>query len=368
MAKKPSRLQKIRENVLALLDERAAASLAGLSRWHRFAHFCVMVSKSFTRNRCPVRASALAYVTVLALIPMLAVVMSISSAILKKEGEEQIDQFIMKLVASATTQVTINPTNAPPAPGVTAEATNPPAPAALVSAPADTTNTPAVTLAGETNQAQLPRFAQADEAVKTRKAIAHYIHQFIRNTRSGALGVTGSILLVFAAISLLSRIEDTFNDIWGVARGRSWFMRIVLYWGVISLAPMLLIVALGLATGPHLEGTRKLLTAMPFRRQPHLPVPARSGAVPYLRGVLRPDAEHQGALAGRAGRRPGRGHPLSLEQRRQCPLRLARGVQQQDLRQPRPGAGVYDRHVFLLADPAVRRAGGLCVPEPGQLF
>ena len=96
--------------------------------------------------------------------------------------------------------------------------------------------------------------------------MARYIHEFIRNTRSGALGVTGSILLIFAAISMLSRIEDTFNDIWGVARGRSWFMRIVLYWGVISLAPMLLIVALGLATGPHLEGPRKLLTTMPFAR------------------------------------------------------------------------------------------------------
>ncbi len=41
-------------------------------------------------------------------------------------------------------------------------------------------------------------------------------------------------------------------------------MRIVLYWGVISLAPMLLAVALGLASGPHLEGTRKLLTTLPF--------------------------------------------------------------------------------------------------------
>jgi len=70
--------------------------------------------------------------------------------------------------------------------------------------------------------------------------------------------------LIFAAISMLSRIEDTFNDIWGVVRGRSWFMRIVLYWGVISLVPMLLIFALGLATGPHLEGPKELLTTMPF--------------------------------------------------------------------------------------------------------
>ena len=54
------------------------------------------------------------------------------------------------------------------------------------------------------------------------------------------------------------------NDIWGVARGRTWFTRIALYWLVISLAPVLLAVALGLATGPHLAGTKKLLVTMPF--------------------------------------------------------------------------------------------------------
>jgi len=80
------------------------------------------------------------------------------------------------------------------------------------------------------------------------------------------LGVTGSVLLIFAAISMLSRIEDTFNDIWGVARGRGWFTRIVLYWGVISLAPMLVIVATGLAGGVHPGGASKLLTAIPVLR------------------------------------------------------------------------------------------------------
>jgi membrane protein len=56
----------------------------------------------------------------------------------------------------------------------------------------------------------------------------------------------------------------TFNDIWGAAHGRSWFMRVVLYWGVISLVPILLVIALGLASGPHLETTRELLVSMPF--------------------------------------------------------------------------------------------------------
>src|SRR5207253_5798024 len=105
---------------------------------------------------------------------------------------------------------------------------------------------------------------QEDQAVKARKAMARYIHEFIQNTRSGTLGITGSVLLIFAAISMLTRIEDTFNDIWGVARGRSWFTRIVLYWGVITLAPLLLAVALGLSSGPHLQATGRLIERMPF--------------------------------------------------------------------------------------------------------
>jgi membrane protein len=100
--------------------------------------------------------------------------------------------------------------------------------------------------------------------VAARKSVAHKINKFIQNTRSGALGVTGSVLLIFAGISMLSRIESTFNDIWGVAHGRTWFMRIVLYWGVLTLAPILIVVALGLATGPHLEGTKRFLATTPF--------------------------------------------------------------------------------------------------------
>jgi membrane protein len=249
MSKKASIFQRIREATQALLDERGPAALADFSNWQKFAHFWVLVWRSFSRNRCPVRASALAYATVLAIIPMLAVVMSITSGILKQQGEDQIDQFIVKIVASVTSAGVVD-TNAPATTTDTA-----------------TEATKDLALAPGTNSTAsngLPSYARDAEAVKARHAMARYIHEFIQNTRSGALGVTGSILLIFAAISMLSRIEDTFNDIWGVARGRGWFMRVVLYWGVISLAPILLVVALGLASGPHLEGTRKLLTAMPF--------------------------------------------------------------------------------------------------------
>jgi len=209
-----------------------------------------------------VRASALAYGSLLALIPMLAVIMSVTSTFLKKEGEERIDSFIVKLVSTLTPPAALH------------SDTN------LVGSEnlEQITNT-SPTVAGPPNGTfpsrhqrrssihptnELPAFARDAEAVQTRKDIARRINDFIQNTRSGALGLTGSILLIFAAISMLSRIEDTFNDIWGVTRGRSWFMRIVYYWGVLSLAPLLLVVALGLAGGPHLESARKIITHNPL--------------------------------------------------------------------------------------------------------
>jgi membrane protein len=232
MAKRLSRIQQLRANAQALLDERSLRTLDRIPRWHRCLHFWLMVWRSFVKNRCPVRASAMAYGTLLALIPMLAVVMSITSTFLKKEGQAGMEKFIVRLVDSVT----------------------PPADLSTNTAAAPTT---------QTSDAQ-PVTSPDHEASATQSAVAGKMNEFIQNTQSGALGVTGSVLLIFAAIGLLSRIEEAFNEIWGVERGRSWFMRIVLYWGVISLAPILLIVIIGLATGPHLESTKRLVTTLPF--------------------------------------------------------------------------------------------------------
>lgn len=261
MASKLSRFQRIREQVQALLREEGLVRAESGAWFHRLLHFGVMVWKSFSRNRCPVRAAALAYVTLLALIPMLAVVMSITSSVLKKQGEDRIRDFIQQFVADITPPGTLSTTQdfspftsaAPQANPGLGEASGTGA-----SLPPNSTKTRG------RHDVALRSLLQGDNAVEARDAIARHIYGFIQNTRSAELGLTGTALLIFTAISMLSRIETTFNDIWGVPRGRSWFQRIVLYWGVLSLAPILLVAALGLATGPHLHGTRQLLTTMPF--------------------------------------------------------------------------------------------------------
>ena len=267
-----SKIRRLREDAQALWEERMLQRGEKPSGVKKFLHFWVLVWKSFNRNRCLIRASALAYVTLLALIPMLAIVVSVTSAFLKKQGEEQINQFIEKMVANVTppamlttnlvtqqTDTTVADPNADTSIWDEFEIGSEP--------PDSSTDQPAVVDSHTTvtvKKAVRPSFMQNEDAVQARKTVASHIYQFIQKTRSGALGLTGTVLLIFTAISMLSRIEATFNDIWGVAKGRGWFMRIVLYWGVISLAPILLVVAIGLASGPYMHDTRLLIDSMPF--------------------------------------------------------------------------------------------------------
>lgn len=233
------------------------------NRLERFAHFWVLVGKSFARNRCPVRAAALSYSSLLALIPMLAVAISITSSLLKTQGEQKIYTAIDKVVSSIMPPATVS-TNGENVslnlgPGLTANLTPTNSKISETSLVSET-NALAGPLAG-TNSISA---AAPVVSVSAQKATARWIHKFVENTQSGALGMVGMLLLVYVAIRMLASIEATFNDIWGVARGRNWLWRIVLYWTAISLGPLAIVGALGLAGGSHLETTESLVEKMPF--------------------------------------------------------------------------------------------------------
>src|SRR4051812_46076711 len=98
---------------LAKIWKGAAPSNGELTRLERFAHFWTLVLRSFSRNRCPVRAAALSYITLLAMIPLLAVTMSVTSSLLKNQGEEKIYAAIDRVISNVVVPGTLD-TNAPP--------------------------------------------------------------------------------------------------------------------------------------------------------------------------------------------------------------------------------------------------------------
>lgn len=185
------------------------------SMLEKFAHFCLLVLKSFLRNKCPLRATALAYATLLALVPLLAVGVSITSGLLQEKGQEATRNLIERFVDAVVPQLK------------------------------------------EVQRAE-------GETEDARTQVINRINEFIGNIQAKTLGASGILGLILVAILLLSNIEDTFNDIWGVTRGRSWFKRVVQYWTTISLGPIALVAGVVLFTSNYLDPTSSFIQQFGF--------------------------------------------------------------------------------------------------------
>lgn len=187
-----SRLSAEVSDVLKGRGQRWGDGSGQIPRLHRFVHFCALLTRTFLRNRCPVRASALAYTTLLALVPLLAVGISVSNLFLTPEkAGTLVEDSIGYVVEQVAPQLGLIPSG--------------------------------------------------DEGFNAREETSTKIREFITNLNSGTLGITGTIGLIFIAISLLATIEAAFNEIWGVERGRNWITRLVHYWAAITAGPFLIL-------------------------------------------------------------------------------------------------------------------------------
>lgn len=102
-----------------------------------------------------------------------------------------------------------------------------------------------------------PQVSQLDDAivvtgdvksgpVEVNPEIVSMINNFIEASQSGTLGIVGGLTLVLIVIQLFISVEESFNSIWGVRRGRSLLMRIAWYWTVVTLGAVLMMAALSL--------------------------------------------------------------------------------------------------------------------------
>jgi len=76
--------------------------------------------------------------------------------------------------------------------------------------------------------------------------LVEMINRFITGARSETAGAVGALLLIAIVLFLFKSIEDAFNDIWGLRRGRTLFMRLVLYWAVMTLGGVIFFAAVAL--------------------------------------------------------------------------------------------------------------------------
>lgn len=105
------------------------------------------------------------------------------------------------------------------------------------------------------------------------EAVRDYLLEF--SDKAGRLTALGLVFLFVSTLLLLATIEDSFNDIWRIKRGRRMFQRLLVYWALITLGPVLIVASLSISSAllsvanvpdhPLLEGaTAGLLRYLPF--------------------------------------------------------------------------------------------------------
>ncbi|NNF15812.1 MAG: YihY family inner membrane protein [Gammaproteobacteria bacterium] len=76
--------------------------------------------------------------------------------------------------------------------------------------------------------------------------ITSRIIQFVENVKGSTLGSIGFALLIYTVFSMVQKVEESFNHVWQVTRTRSLARRFSEYLSVIVVAPVLMLIAIGL--------------------------------------------------------------------------------------------------------------------------
>ena len=130
--------------------------------------------------------------------------------------------------------------------------------------------------------------------------INKFIQDTISRTQSVGMGPVGVISLLVTTVMLFVHIEDNFNDIWHVVKPRAFYLRILLFYAVVTLAPFLVSLSIFDATNfiPEVIAgerywkffTETLLIAVlcfvSFKFLPHTRVNIRSALVPAVLAAI----------------------------------------------------------------------------------
>ena len=103
------------------------------------------------------------------------------------------------------------------------------------------------------------------EKLEGQEEVAHQVVDFaeklLENVKGGLVAGIGLVILLYTVLKILSHIESSFNDIWGVEKSRSFLRQITDYFSIMFIGPIFFIVSSALSvfltTGAH-EATQRI--------------------------------------------------------------------------------------------------------------
>ena len=95
-------------------------------------------------------------------------------------------------------------------------------------------------------ESQVQEFIFSNFVPQSGEEIQQYLTEFSGQARK--LSVAGVAILLITAYLMLTNIEQAFNNIWGTVGSRRGLSSFLLYWGILSLGPLLLGIGLMMRT------------------------------------------------------------------------------------------------------------------------
>jgi membrane protein len=167
----------------------------------------VIVYEEFVRDMINLRASALTFIVVLAMVPILALGTAVMKGVgLGGEMRQGAHEFIYQL---ETTGKFSQDSSAPAFP-----------PERLSSPPAAAGEKPAASLSGHLHR------------------VVDTVFDYVDNTDFATMGLVGVLVLLITVYSVLDSIEQTFNDIWQTGSGRPLRRKLVDYLALLVILPL----------------------------------------------------------------------------------------------------------------------------------
>ncbi len=191
----------------------------GLRLLIRPLRFCVLAVRCYVRDGSRLHASALTYITMLAVVPVLALGLTSLKAfgageVAEAKMMERIEVFVGSMAEQSK------------------------APAEAESAPA------------------LSKDESARVAANALRDVCRAVFDQIDSINFAKIGTLGAVVLIFMVIGVLGKIENSFNAIWGIGKARTLWRKFTDYLSVIIIAPLLVLAATSL---PLLDSITRLV-------------------------------------------------------------------------------------------------------------
>ncbi len=165
-----------------------------------------LVAIGFRRNQCALHAASLTFFSLMALVPILVLGLALARTFGGADmAKTQLDRQLDEWLAQA---------------GLAAEAAAPDAPAAA--------------------QAEAAQ-AEAAQAFSSQvREVADRLFEQVNSISFGTLGGVGLVMLLWSVVGTLGKVEDSFNQVWGVERPRQLVRKVADYLFVIMILPFLI--------------------------------------------------------------------------------------------------------------------------------